>query len=163
MVWAVALVAAASSGCRLGDLTAPDLGEPAIRTDSAAYTLRRIGSMLKGTIGFTYTNRTGGDVLAHGCGAPDPPRLEKLVGDAWVVVYSPVVLACWTPPVRIGAGQTYRYALQMYAALPGANALPRWEGGEAPGIYRLVWGALSAPTPLPPEVRTSNAFTLSVE
>lgn len=159
----IALLGTASSGCWSADFTAPDRDEPAIQTDSAAYVLRRVGSGLQGTIGFTYSNWTGADVFAGGCRNPDPPHVEKLVGDAWVTAYAPAVLLCWSPPVRIGAGQSYRYALHIAAALPGANAGPRWEAGDVPGTYRLVWDALSAPIPLPEELRTSNTFVLRVE
>ncbi|HET9985008.1 MAG TPA: hypothetical protein VFQ38_15520 [Longimicrobiales bacterium] len=163
MVWSVALIAAASSGCWVADATAPDLDFPAIRTDSAAYTLRRSDTGLQGAIGFTFTNRTGRDLFAGGCISPDPPHLERLVGDEWVVAYAPIVLLCWTPPRRIRDGESYRSALHISVPLAGTSGAPPWQSGLVPGTYRLVWDALSVPAPLPDELRTSNSFTLSLE
>lgn len=136
-----------------------------ITTDSAVYHLRSSADGYAGTIGVTYTNRTGGTVNIPACHSPHPPLLEKWVAGEWVVAYDPPVLMCITPPVVIQAGSSYSYTYRIVAGRTGSNSYPQFEVDEIPGTYRLRWRALLSagsgePQPLPEEVTISETFEI---
>jgi hypothetical protein len=123
--------------------------EAALRVDSSQYTVRLVGLMYEATIGFVFTNHTGGIVSESYCRTPTPPILEKRLDDGrWLLAYSQILLMCQSiPPFRLAPGESYRGTLYMAAAKPGANIVPRFEPDSVPGIYRLRWVLRSGPDP----------------
>lgn len=147
--------------CGLLDAVGPDRG-PLLRTDSTRYVLRLVpagGDYTIATrqmdIAWTMTNRTGHEVSAGGCLHPDPPVLEKRVGDGWVHAWGGSVLLCWREPVPFAEGEVYRSVLHVWVPLPGVNAAPQWGVDEVAGTYRLRWNELA---PVSDIQRTSNEF-----
>src|SRR5690348_9188103 len=69
-----------------------------IQTDAPIYTYTEANGLAHVTIRMTYRNTTGGPVYLPMCQGPQPPRLQKQVGDKWVVAFSPNVLACEETP-----------------------------------------------------------------
>ena len=121
-----------------------------IRTDSSVYHLRTTEHSHELVMELEYENPTGGRVYVPTCLSPTPPVLQKRVGTEWVTAYAPVVLLCLGPPVVIERGETYRYTFHVIASRR-PNTLPRFEVGEIPGTYRLVWHMLGSWTPDGPE------------
>jgi hypothetical protein len=119
----------------------------------------------------TYTNNTGKRVYIPTCRGPQPPRLQKEVGDSWVVAFSPNILACESAPIQVDPGDSYPYTFRILAGMPGSSFAPRWAVSEVPGTYRVLWeivtdviGNPSRPeatrNPLPVEQSISNTFRL---
>ena len=157
------LLASVGAACDGIDLlnTHPSLIDGAFETDSTAYHVRTTDASHQVTIGATFRNHSAVEVLISTCHSPHPPALEKLGPDGWVTVYSPVVLLCLGPPVRIAPGDDYRITYHVAGTrLP--NAAPRLEVDEIPGTYRLNWYALHTKSggQLPAAQRTSNPFEL---
>jgi hypothetical protein len=143
----------------------------AIQTDSPIYTVAESNGLARLTIRMTYRNTTGKPVYLPMCQGPQPPRLQKQVGDQWVVAFAPNVLACEETPMLIANNQSYDYTFQVVAGMPGTNYLPRFSVSEIPGTYRVLWeifhGAAGEPShpvitrdPLPVEKEVSNTFQL---
>jgi len=142
-----------------------------IQTDSPIYTVEETGGLARVTIRIAYHNTSDQPVFLPSCQGPHPPRLQKQVGDEWVMAYSPNVLACQGTPLTIAAGESYNYVFEVVAGMPGTNYSPRFNVPEVPGTYRVVWeifhGAVGNETtpvitrdPLPLQQEYSNAFEL---
>jgi hypothetical protein len=144
---------------------------PPIRTDRTSYTVRDTNGLASLTIQMIYTNNTGKPVYIPTCRGPQPPRLQKQVGDTWVVAFSPNILACESAPIEVAPGDSYPYTFRVLAGMPGSNYAPRWASSEIPGTYRVLWeivtdvvGNSVRPTatrnPLPVDQEISNTFKL---
>ena len=179
-----ALAASAVAGLRCGpgaraERPAPDLADPAIRTDRREYGIRygeaRGERFVDVPIGWRYTNRTAGPVYLAGCGIPEPTP-EKWVAGRWVAAYQPIRLLCLAPPTVLGPGAAHADTLGFTAGLPGSTAVgPELEVAEIPGTYRLVWEVYGDWVPdtagghlwgrpgrlVPLEERASNTFRLA--
>lgn len=142
-----------------------------IQTDSPIYTYTEANGLAHVTIRMTYRNTTGGPVFLPMCQGPQPPRLQKQVGDKWVVAFSPNVLACEETPMAIANNESYQYTFQVIAGMPNTNYLPRFAVNEVPGTYRVLWevfhGAAGEPShpvitrdQLPTNEEVSNTFQL---
>lgn len=132
-----------------------------VATDSTSYHVLTTDSHHEVTIGVSFRNPTFNEVLIPTCHSPYPPVVEKLGLNGWVTAYSPIVLLCIGPPVRIGPGAEYRMSYHVIGArLP--NSLPRFEVDEIAGTYRLNWHALHTRSggTLPSAYRTSSPFRL---
>lgn len=160
---------AAGLGCAGARMAYPTT-EP-IRTDSPIYTVSEANGLAHLTIRLTYRNSTGGPVYLPMCQGPQPPRLQKQVGDKWVIAFQPNVLACEETPLKIANNTTYEYVFQVIAGMPGTNYLPRFAVNEVPGTYRVLWevfhGAAGEPShpvitraQLPTDEEVSNTFQL---
>jgi hypothetical protein len=146
-------------------------GGPPIQTDRTVYAVNDSAGLASLTIRMTYQNATGKDVYLPTCRGPQPPRLQKQVGDAWVVAFAPNVLACEGAPITVRSGDSYAYTFRIMAGMPGSNFAPRWAVSEIPGTYRVLWEIFSATSgdrsrpvttrdPLPVDQEISNTFRL---
>jgi hypothetical protein len=151
--------------------TAGSAGGPPIETDRTVYAVDDTAGLARLTIRMTYRNTTGKEVFLPTCRGPQPPRLQKQVGDTWVVAFAPNILACEAAPVIVRAGDSYAYTFHVLAGMPGTNFAPRWTVSEIPGTYRILWeifrsttGDPSRPSttrdPLPVDQSISNTFRL---
>jgi hypothetical protein len=156
-------------GCAAATAGSP--GSPPIQTDRTVYTVTDSAGLASLTIRMTYRNTTGKDVYLPTCRGPQPPRLQKQVGDEWVVAFAPNVLGCESIPVTVAAGDSYNYTFRILAGMPGSNFAPRWAVSEIPGTYRVLWEifrtrsgdprrAVTTRDPLPVEQEISNSFRL---
>jgi hypothetical protein len=144
---------------------------PAIQTDRTVYAVDDSAGLARLTIRMTYHNTTGKDVYLPTCRGPQPPRLQKQVGDAWVVAFAPNILACEGAPITILRGDSYAYTFRILAGMPGSNFAPRFAVSEVPGTYRVLWEVFSGTSgdpsrpvttkdPLPLDQQISNTFRL---
>ena len=142
-----------------------------IQTDSPIYTVTETGGLAHLTIRMAYHNATDGPVYLPSCQGPQPPRLQKQVGDEWVTAYTPNMLACQGTPLPIAKGETFNYVFEVIAGMPGTNYTPRFNVPEVPGTYRVAWeifhGAAGEPStpiitrdPIPVVQEYSNNFEL---
>ena len=132
-----------------------------VETDSTSYHVRTTDSGHQVTIGVSFRNPTFSEVHIPTCHAPHPPVVQKLGRNGWVTAYSPIVLECLGPPVRIAPGAAYSMTYHVIGArLP--NSGPRFEVDEIAGTYRLNWDALrtKSGSRLPTAYRTSSPFQL---
>jgi hypothetical protein len=145
---------------------------PAIRTASRRYLLNDSAGIVRLTIPFTYRNETGRTVYLPTCRGVQPPRLEKLVGDRWIVAYAPIVSFCQGVPFAIEPGASFDYTMRIVAGMPGTTFVPRFIVSDVPGTYRVLWEVFAGvegnprePVPvkdlLPMEHRVSNPFELA--
>jgi len=142
-----------------------------IQTDAPIYTVAEANGVARVAIRMRYRNSTGQPVYLPSCQGPQPPRLQKQVGDKWVVAFAPNVLACEATPIEVPNNTTYEYTFMVVAGMPGTNYLPRFAVSEVPGTYRILWeifhGAAGEPShpvitrdALPTEQEVSNTFQL---
>ena len=164
------LAAAAAFGCATMNAGSPN--GPPIQTDRSSYVVRDSGGLANVTIHLTYHNHTGKTTYLPTCRGPQPPRLQKQVGDTWVIAFAPTILACEGPPIEVADGSSYDYTFQILAGMPGTSYAPRWAVGEIPGTYRILWEIFSdvqrrpnqtvtTTTPLPVDQEISNTFQLT--
>lgn len=146
-----------------------DSNNPAIVTDSSAYTLTYEGGGLGVKIDYVFTNRTGGPVYIDNCDGASSQVLQRWNGSAWVTVWYPVLLECQSAPIVVNAGASLSTRVPVWGALPGSHTIPQWSLANPIGWYRILWeDALSSydPNAVPPgaavplEQRTSNSFQL---
>ena len=144
---------------------------PAIRTDRDRYALNDSAGIARLTIRMRYTNFADRPVYLPTCRGPQPPRLEKRVGDEWVVAYAPVVPFCLGVPLTVRPGDSFDYNFAILAGMPGTSFAPRFTVADVPGKYRVLWEAFFAtnadptrPTevhdPVPLPQRISNEFEI---
>jgi hypothetical protein len=144
---------------------------PPIQTDRTVYVVNDSGGLANLTIRMTYTNNTGKPAFLPTCRGPQPPRLQKQVGDTWVVAFAPTVLACEGAPIEVAAGDSYDYTFRILAGMPGTSYAPRWAVSDIPGTYRVLWEIFSdvqgnparpvtTRDPLPVDQEISNTFKL---
>lgn len=152
-------------------LNAGSASGPPIQTDRTVYAVTDSAGLASLTIRMTYTNNTGKPAFLPTCRGPQPPRLQKQVGDTWVVAFAPTVLACESAPIEVAAGDSYQYTFRILAGMPGTNYAPRWAVSDIPGNYRILWEIFSdvqgnpahpvtTRDPLPVNQEISNTFKL---
>jgi hypothetical protein len=164
----------ASAPAALGSAAAgaSENGTPAIRTDRRRYVFDDSAGVAHLTIPFTYRNDSNQPVYLPTCRGVQPPRLEKLVGDRWIVAYAPVVSFCQGVPASVGPRESLNYTMRIVAGMPGTTFVPRFIVSEVPGTYRVLWevfggvdGDPRRPVPvkdlLPLSRRTSNPFEIA--
>ena len=152
--------------------TAGSPGGPPIETDRTVYVVNDSAGIARLTIHMTYRNTTGKDVYLPTCRGPQPPRLQKQVGDTWVVAFAPNVLACEATPITVAPGDSYEYTFNILAGIPGSSYAPRFSVAEIPGTYRVLWEIFHATAtgtdhhgvatrdPLPIDQEISNTFRI---
>lgn len=160
---------AALAGCSIS-AGPEDPDSPAIRTDAQEYALESDDRGWRAEIPYTFVNRTGEDVYLENCRGGFALRLDRWQEDEgeWEEAWSPALLMCLSPPIVIGAGETFRDTIGLFAGRPDGNAAPRFEVDEVGGTYRIVWIAgthgyehgESRGEQIPFEYRVSNSFVL---
>jgi len=135
------LIASVIVACGNSDLLGTHhlaVGEGGVQTDSTTYHVTASDAWYAVTIQVSFKNPTREEVQIPSCHGAHPPVVEKLGSKGWVTVYSPVVLLCAGPPVRVAPGAEYSMSYGVIAGrLP--NTLPRLDVDEIPGTYRLNW------------------------
>lgn len=89
------------------------------------------------TIEAILTNTLDEPLLLDGIGR-DFLRLEKRVGGAWRLAYSPVYILPIVPDIELPAGQSRQLTIGLSLAT-SSNTFPRLEY-DIPGAYRAVFG-----------------------
>jgi hypothetical protein len=146
---------------------AQERGEPWLVTDRTVYTAHYTRETIEITIGFRFHNHSRFPVAVPRCTHFHRPVLDKLVGDEWVEVFTPLE-ACWSEPLVVGAGRYQDFTFRVQAGRPHTVHHPQFQTTRIPGIYRLRWDvyqydALSqfrVGAPLPIEHRVSNEFRI---
>lgn len=149
----------------------PALSDFSIVTDRARVILRKGEyDYLEGSIGYTFTNRSGAVVYAPVCRVPDPPYLEKREGSKWGLGYSSVVCLALQEPLAIDPDESVTLTLTIIHGLPGSNIGNRFRVAEIAGTYRMVWNIYGSRDEMgrtwdliPLELRISNPFVIEVE
>jgi hypothetical protein len=157
-----AVTAAACSSA--ADSTRPlDQSVTDFQTDSISYSLASDGRWYSGTIGVTYTNRTDESESFDNCGGATDVRLEKLTDGEWTTVWSPVLLACFSPLIVVAPGEARRMDFFIAAGYPGTNTVPQFSTERISGVYRAEWDAMTNPDGVAPPIehRVSNEFNLA--
>lgn len=170
------LVLAAAFPLACSDAAAPRsadrvaVADAPIRTDRAEYVAARSGGGVSLDIQIRYTNPTAGATWLSTCHGANPPVLEKLVGDSWVLAYDPPVPLCLGAPIVVRPGASFDDTFPVRAAPRGTNRYPQFEVEPVAGTYRLVWDVYQgdgselrrneAPMLLPIEQRVSNTFRI---
>lgn len=141
--------------------------EPAMQTDGFEFKLRSAGSGFEGEIPYSYSNNSGSRIYLVNCNQHFDARLERRLGDGWVLGWAPLLNLCLSTPIIIEPGGVFRDTLRIYAARFGSNSNPQFKFENPEGIYRIRWeSALTSVDPdqypfgepLPLEKRTSNSF-----
>jgi len=135
---------------------------PLLQTDAASYTLVRSADAYETRIRYVFTNRTGGPVYLANCQGSIGLLLERYEGGEWKTAWSPLFLACVSPPIVIGRGDTFMSSIHVWAAKPD----PWFDLANPKGTYRIVWTAarssfqddLGFGPRIPMEFRVSNSF-----
>jgi len=172
-VWILSstLMLLATAGCSepITGTTAQGAADPLFRTDSSSYVLRATDIGWQARIGATFTNRSSGTAFIVNCQGGTNVQLEKLVGSEWVSIWTPFLLACLSPPIRIAVGETYQTSLFVFGGYPDNNYAPKFPIADLDGVYRLKWTqilssydsqALTFGKPLPEDWTVSNRFQL---
>lgn len=144
---------------------------PSIRTDRSRYAINDSAGIARLTIPLSYRNETGRPVYMPTCRGVQPPRLEKRVGERWIVAYVPIVSYCQGVPLSVRPGDSFNYTMNIVAGMPGTSYAPRFIVAEVPGTYRVLWEvfagvqgderqAVPVKDLLPAEWRISNEFQL---
>lgn len=137
------------------------------RTDAASYTFTRTSFGTEGRIGVTLTNSTGRTMYFSNCNGAFGYSLERLDGDRWVYVWSPILPLCLSAPLVVPNGATRLFDTRVYGAAPSTNAAPVFEQPLVNGRYRLVFGPTfsdgrtsTTGDAVPEAQRVSNSFVI---
>ena len=148
--------------------SAPPDTDAELRTDAGAYLAAITDWGVEFEADLTFRNASDEAVYFTGCVLPEPPVLEKRVGEEWVVAYAPVVPACLATPLAVEPGGAVDYRLGVAGCL-GDRCAPEWLPGPAPrsvpGTYRLrtsVATAVRDGLPVRSRDVVSNTFRLDV-
>jgi hypothetical protein len=137
------------------------------QTSRLHYDFRRVADGIEVSIPYVYRNVTRDSVYFINCNRIIVPSLEKRTGDTWSSVWSGATPACLSPPVVVPPNGEYMDTVRV---LSGPRVYPQLRVADIEGTYRLVWHGVvhsyrgDTPrfgTPLPPDERTSNEFTIS--
>lgn len=166
-----ALTLLAAGGC--GSPTAP-LGpdDPPVVMSDSLYVLEAGATGWRGELAFTYYNVTDRTLSLANCRGGFAYRLEKWTDEGWVTAWSPVLLMCLSPPIRIPPGRSHEHVATVFSGFPDSNSYPRFQVDEIDGTYRVVidgvfwnydhdgppWGEVP-----PEERRVSHPFEIRTE
>lgn len=143
---------------------------PLLQTDTLVYALVRSEAGYATRIAYTFRNETGEAVVLPNCNGDTRPMLQKERDGRWFDAWEPFRDRCESPPVVIGAGETFTDTFDVFGAPPGSNVLPAFVFPEVEGVYRLFWvqarpaadstGAPDMERSLEMGQRVSNPFVL---
>jgi hypothetical protein len=143
-------------------------GEP-IRTSAAEYTMTRGSQGYEVRIPFVFTNRTSDTVYVVNCNGATALELQREQNGAWTTVWSPVLPACLSEPIRIAGGAEYAGTVDVWAGDRDSDTYPQFDVDDLDGEYRIRWGGVhSSYDPdgspfgidVPEAQRVSNTFRL---
>lgn len=144
----------------------------ALRTDSAAYTLRRDGVGWRTSIGYEYRNPGPDTVFVVNCNGDVVMNLQKLGSGGWEDVWLAETNACLSDPIVIPPGEALEGRMSIWGAEPGTPSVSTFATDDFEGEFRLAWhqpvlrydsDAPNFGQTVPLEERVSNPFTLSRE
>lgn len=143
-------------------------GQTFLTTDASEYEIRAMGALHAVDFNLTYRNPLNVAVAVPACHSPARPMLQKLVESEWVQAFSPVELACITPPLVIPARGTYQFCYLLRADQYDLRRWPKYADGTLEGTYRLRWlvglhdrrASNGLGESLPTEYVVSNPFEL---
>jgi hypothetical protein len=148
-----------------------DLGAAALfQSDSARYTMQRVGEISTARLVFTFSNRSGRAAAFVNCGGATSYAVERWTGRRWETVHRPAMFACLSARIVVPIGGTRAMPITILAmparllTYPGAGL----NAEDVDGVYRIVWNDArryegtddAGGTPLPLTSRVSNSFTL---
>jgi hypothetical protein len=143
-----------------------------LKTDREEYLLQQDGSGYSVTIGYAYTNRTGGPVYLSNCNGDVSPAVQRLEGGEWQVAWSPVMNECLSLPVVIPDSGAYRNSVRLFVSPQDGDTYTDFLSERKGNVYRLIWGQAYSSfdmngypfgEPLPLDQKVSNAFRLAVQ
>ncbi len=157
------------AGC--ADLVAPtrDTRAP-VQTDTTSYLLVRDWVGWKTDIRVTWRNLSADTLYLVNCNGGTGLKLQKETGSSWSTFWTPVMLLCLSPPLRIAPGAIFADTVHIWGAEPGHNAAPEFPSRQVEGVFRLVWTEVvyhytdrgsNFGDAVPLEFRYSNSFRLS--
>ncbi len=173
LLFSVALAGAASLvlfGCGGEGPVAPLAhGDGPVVMGSELFVLEAGTAGWSGTLTFEYRNQTDRTISLLNCRGNFGLRLEKWMGQEWVLGWAPVLQLCLSPPIEISPGESHEHELHVFGGFPDGNVYPKFFVDEISGHYRLVitsgywdydpdgpeWGEL-----VPLEERVSRPFRL---
>lgn len=117
-----------------GDPTSPSQ-QVVVRTGETVYRVPPAPTLI--TIEATVTNTMKEVLLLDGIGR-DFRRLEKRVGGAWRLAYSPIYILPLVPDIELPPGETRQLTFGLYVN-DAPNTAPKFEY-DIPGRYRAVFG-----------------------
>ena len=141
---------------------------PPLQTEQVEYRLSDDGAGdYDLVIPWTYKNRQHTATYYDRCGS----RLEKNVGDAWILAFRPVCAATGSLIDTILPGQQLGRSFQVHACYL-SNCAPSFEVNPIPGTYRVVAGFYATVViqagstllqdSLPTNARRSNSFQIAL-
>ncbi|MDE2973468.1 MAG: hypothetical protein OXU64_01925 [Gemmatimonadota bacterium] len=156
--------------------TIPEVEDTALVTDGTSFRLDRESwrghVWYRTEIPYSFTNRTGSKVYIPNCRGGFDIRLQVEEAGYWAY-WSPVLLACLSPPIVIEPDEVYEAILDVVGCTSGGSCAPRLTLPPAASTrYRIMWGdALSSYDDradpfgelIPLEERVSNSFTLRID
>ena len=170
LAWCLAACCLALAACTPAPVVERDPA-PLLQTDALRYELVRDDVGYATRIAYTFRNETGETVALPNCQGDTRPMLQKERDGRWYDAWEPYRGRCESPPVVIGAGETFSDTFDVFGAPPGSNVLPAFVFPEVEGVYRLFWvqarpAADSAGTPdearrFDMDLVVSNAFVLA--
>ena len=140
------------------------------QTDSLSYTLVHKSPVYIIAISATLANRTTRPMYFTNCNGATAISLQKQTASGWQSVISPILAACLSAPIVVGAGATHTFTVTLSAGEPGSNFGPKVSTTDLDGEYRLIWGdafssydgTRATGAPLPESSRVSNRFAVRV-
>ena len=143
--------------------------EALVQTQGTEFDLVSRNGMLEGSVPYTYRNTLPDTLYIVNCLGQVAASFQKKSGDTWQNFWSPTVLLCLSPPVKIAPGTSITGTARIYGSRAGANSYPQLPNGDLTGTYRLLISPVvfhytdrgqrfGAPVPL--EQRVSNEFRL---
>jgi len=163
-----------SFGCEA--TTPPEVEDTALVTDGTSFPFEKKNSLghvwYRAEIPYSFTNRTGSNVYLLNCRGGFAVRLQVEEAGHWAHYWSPVILACLSPPIVIEPDEVYETTVNVVGCTSGGNCAPRLTlPSSASTRYRIMWGdgrsSYDHDGPpwgdlIPLEERVSNSFTLRV-
>lgn len=141
-------------------------------TNATRYDLQPVTNGWRGSIRYTFINKTQRTVSLLNCNGQYSVRLEQRQASGWVNAWAPAVQECLSPPLQLEPGASLPGEIQIFAGRAGSNVYPQFSVPQIDGVYRLViesayfdydhsgppWGDV-----LPIEKRVSSPFEIRAD
>lgn len=139
------------------------------QTDAPAYNFTTTSVGTEGRIVATLTNRSGRTMYFVNCIGATGLSVQRLDGDTWTRIWSPILPACLSAPITVPAGGTHTFDIRVFGGKAGSNSYPQFEGPLRTGLYRVMWhdayfsyqSGLPWGEPVPESQRVSNSFVIT--